>query len=366
MGWLARFSNALSQRASHLALHLTLRHQPKRCSHEFLPSQFLGWAWQFRPQSQTILVKQSFIAVVGSANVDLTTFHDAFPQPGETIFGKSFDLGFGGKGANQAVAARLCGADVAMVAKVGNDLFGPATITNLDSFGIDTSCVGVVEGVSSGVAPIFVDPGGQNRIIVVKGANDLLTPEDVDRAAPLLRKADTIVLQFEISLRTVYHAVEFAQANRIRCIVNPAPAQPVDFEKLRAADYFIPNESEAQTITAMPVRSTDDAKRCAQFLRDKGSNRTVVTLGENGCLLASPESEELIPSFPVQSVDTTGAGDAFIGSFAVFLGEGIPEKEALRRANLYAALSTTKIGTQKSFWRREDFEKEWKKRSAQL
>src|SRR6202158_5634964 len=122
------------------------------------------------------------IAVVGSANVDLTTLSDRFPRPGETIFGQKFDLGFGGKGANQAVAARLCGAEVVMVAKVGNDLFGEATVKNFAAFGIDTTHVGIVEGVSSGVAPIFVEPNGQNRIIVVKGANDTLKPADVDAA----------------------------------------------------------------------------------------------------------------------------------------------------------------------------------------
>jgi ribokinase len=230
--------------------------------------------------------KQPFIAVVGSANVDLTTFNDVFPRPGETIFGKSFDLGFGGKGANQAVAARLCGANVAMVAKVGNDLFGPATIKNFESLGIDATCVGIAEGVSSGVAPVFVEPGGQNRIIVVKGANDLLAPEDVDAAAPLLRKADAIVVQFEIPLRTVYHAVRFAKASGIRCIVNPAPAQPVDFELLRGVDYFVPNESEAQTITGMPVRTEGEARRCAQFLLERGMRRVIITLGERGCLFA--------------------------------------------------------------------------------
>jgi len=309
---------------------------------------------------------QSFIAVVGSANVDLTTFNDVFPRPGETIFGKRFDLGFGGKGANQAVAARLCGANVAMVAKVGSDLFGPATIKNFESLGIDASCVGIAGGVSSGVAPIFVDPNGQNRIIVVKGANDLLAPEDVDAAAPLVRKANAIVLQFEVPLRTVYHAVQFAKTNNIRCIVNPAPAQPVDFEQLRSVDYFIPNESEAETITGMPVHTAGDAKECAQFLLEKGVRRVIITRGERGCLLADGESMELLPAFQVQSVDTTGAGDAFIGSFAVFLGEGLPEKEALRRASLYAALSTTKVGTQKSFWNRAEFEKEWQKRGSRL
>ena len=298
--------------------------------------------------------------------MDLTTFNDVFPRPGETIFGKRFDLGFGGKGANQAVAARLCGANVAMVAKVGNDLFGPATIKNFEAQGIDATHVRTAEGVSSGVAPIFVDPGGENRIIVVKGANDLLAPEDVDAAAPLLRKANAIVLQFEVPLRTVYHAVQFAKTNNIRCNVNPAPAQPVDFEQLRSVDYFIPNESEAETITGMPVHTAGDAKDCAQFLLEKGVRRVIMTRGERGCLLADGESMELLPAFQVQPVDTTGAGDAFIGSFAVFLGEGLPEKEALRRASLYAALSTTKVGTQKSFWNRAEFEKEWQKRGSRL
>ena len=309
---------------------------------------------------------QSFIVVVGSANVDLTTFNDVFPRPGETIFGKRFDLGFGGKGANQAVAARLCGASVGMVAKVGSDLFGPATIKNFKSLGIDAKHVRVAEGVSSGVAPIFVEPNGQNRIIVVKGANDTLSPEDVEAAAPLLRKADTIVMQFEIPLRTVYHTVRFAEANGIRCIVNPAPAQPVDFKEIRGADYFIPNESEAEAITGMPVRSIEEAKKCADFLLQHGTRRVVITLGERGCLLAGSDGAELIPAFKVAAVDTTGAGDAFIGSFAVFLGEGVPEKEALIRANLYAALSTTAVGTQKSFLPRSEFEKEWQNHSTRL
>lgn len=312
------------------------------------------------------MLGESFIAVVGSANVDLTTFHDAFPKPGETIFGKSFDLGFGGKGANQAVAARLCGAKVAMVAKVGKDLFGPATIKNFESLGIDASHVSMAENVSSGVAPIFVDPEGQNRIFVVKGANDLLAPNDVDAAETLLRKASAIVLQFEIPLGTVYHTVKFAKERGIRCIVNPAPAQAVDFELLRGVNYFIPNESEAETITGMAVNTAGDAKDCATYLLEQGLQCVIITRGERGCLLATDEGTELVPPFKVESVDTTGAGDAFIGSFAVFLGEGLSEMEALRRASLYAALSTTKVGTQKSFWSRVEFEKEWQKRCASL
>src|ERR1700723_1585688 len=159
--------------------------------------------------------KHPRIAVVGSANVDLTTFSDQFPKPGETIFGQRFDLGFGGKGANQAVAARLCGAEVFMVARVGDDLFGPSTIQNFKRLGVDATHVRQVEGLSSGVAPIFVEPNGQNRIIVVKGANDALKAADVDAAAETLKAADCIVLQFEIPLETVYHTVAFARKHGI-------------------------------------------------------------------------------------------------------------------------------------------------------
>src|SRR5277367_2903637 len=178
------------------------------------------------------MAKRPRIAVIGSANIDLTTFTDQFPKPGETLFAPKFDLGFGGKGANQAVASRLCGAEVFMVARVGSDLFGPATIENFKKQGIDTTHVKQVEGLSSGVAPIFVDPSGQNRILVVKGANDALKPADVDAAAETLKAADCIVLQFEIPLETVYYAVGFARQHGIRCILNPAPAQPVDLAAL--------------------------------------------------------------------------------------------------------------------------------------
>jgi ribokinase len=308
------------------------------------------------------MAKRPRIAVVGSANIDLTTFCNQFPKPGETIFGQKFDLGFGGKGANQAVAARLCGAEVFMVARVGSDLFGPATIENFRKQGIDPTHVKQVEGLSSGVAPIFVEPNGQNRILVVKGANDALKPADVDAAAETLKSADCIVLQFEIPLETVYYTIEFAHKHGIRCIVNPAPAQPVEMSALKDLDYFVPNESEAETITGLPVKTADDAKKCAAKLVAGGIRRVIITLGANGSLLASRDGADHVPPFAVNSVDSTGAGDAFIGSFAVFLAEGSPEKEAVRRANLYAGLSTTGVGTQKSFYDRARFDTEWSKR----
>jgi ribokinase len=309
------------------------------------------------------MAKRPRIAVVGSANIDLTTFTNQFPKPGETIFGQKFDLGFGGKGANQAVAARICGADVFMVARVGSDLFGPATIENFRKQGIDTTHVKQVEGLSSGVAPIFVEPNGQNRILVVKGANDALKPADVDAAAETLKSADCIVLQFEIPLQTVYYTIEFARKHGIRCILNPAPAQPVDLSALKGLDYFVPNESEAETITGCPVKNVQDAKQCAEQLVSRGMQRVIITLGANGCFVSGPGMSAHMPPFAVQTVDSTGAGDAFIGSFAVFLAEGMPEMEAVRRANLYAALSTTGVGTQKSFYDRRRFDAEWAKRS---
>ena len=304
--------------------------------------------------------------MVGSANVDMTTFADRFPKPGETIFGQHFNLGFGGKGANQAVAARLCGADVFMVARVGSDLFGPATIENFKKLGIDTTHVKQVEGLSSGVAPIFVEPNGQNRILVIKGANDALKPDDIDAALETLKAADCIVLQFEIPMETVCYTIVLARKHGIRCILNPAPAQPVDMRALADLDYFVPNESEAETITGMAVRSVDDARKCAESLLSEGIRRVIITLGAKGSLLAGGGLSEHVPPFAVKSVDSTGAGDAFIGSFAVFLAEGVPELEAVRRANLYAGISTTGIGTQKSFYDRARFDAEWMARSKNV
>lgn len=309
------------------------------------------------------MAKRPRIAVVGSANIDLTTFADRFPKPGETIFGQKFHLGFGGKGANQAVAARLCGAEVFMLARVGDDLFGPATIENFRKLGIDPTYVKQVKGLSSGVAPIFVEPSGQNRILVVKGANDALTPADVDDAAEMLKSVDCIVLQFEIPIETVYYTIRFAHTHGVQCILNPAPAQAVDMSALAGLDYFVPNESEAEGITGRAVKTLDDARSCARKLVDEGIRRVIITLGGNGSLLASREATEHVAPFAVKSIDSTGAGDAFIGSFAVFLGEGVPEKEAVRRANLYAALSTTGVGTQTSFYDRARFDEEWSKRN---
>ncbi|MCU1235233.1 MAG: ribokinase [Candidatus Solibacter sp.] len=304
-------------------------------------------------------MKQPRIVVIGSANIDLVTYTDQFPRPGETIFGREFSLGFGGKGANQAVAARLCGAEVAMVARVGDDLFGPANIENFTSRGIDVRHVMTTAGVSSGVAPIFVESSGQNRIWVVKGANDRVSPADVDAASDVLEGAHFLVMQLEIPVETVYYALRFARERGIRTILNPAPGQALELARIAAADYVIPNETEAEALAGMPVRDLDDARECALRLLDGGVRRVIVTLGANGALLARKDGMTHVAPFAVTPVDTTGAGDAFIGSLACFLAEGCEETAAIRRANLYAALSTLGPGTQKSFVTRERFDAEW-------
>jgi ribokinase len=302
------------------------------------------------------------IAVVGSANIDLTTFTSSFPRPGETIFGREFHLGFGGKGANQAVAARLCGARVSMIARVGDDLFGPATIRNFASYGIDTGHVMITPGVSSGVAPIFVDDDGQNRILVVKGANDFLSPADVDAASDVLATADVIVLQLEIPVETVFHTLRWARERGIRTILNPAPGQPLDLAQASLADYVIPNETEAETLSGIAVINPTSARACGALLIAKGLRRVIVTLGADGSLSVGTEGDRHYAPYPVNPVDTSGAGDAFIGSFAYFLAEGCDEPGAISRANLYAALSTLGAGTQKSFVTRESFDAEWASR----
>jgi len=300
------------------------------------------------------------IVVVGSANVDLTTFTDEFPRPGETIFGRKFHLGFGGKGANQAVTARQCGARVSMVARVGDDLFGTATVANFAASGVDATHVLITPGVSSGVAPIFVDSSGQNRILVVKGANDCLLPSDIDAAADLLRTADGIVLQLEIPVETVYYTLRFARRHGIRAILNPAPSQPLDLAEVANAQYVIPNETEAEALCGMPVTNLHEARACAVHLLKSGVARVIVTLGANGSLCASLDNVQHLAPYRVNAVDTTGAGDAFIGSFATFLAGGYNEADAIARANVYAALSTLGVGTQTSFVTRERFEEVWR------
>ncbi len=296
------------------------------------------------------------IAVIGSNNVDLITYIDRMPAQGETLEAPDFQMGCGGKGANQAVAAARLGSEVLMLSRVGNDIFAENTLNNFKRNGIDTTYVLPTEA-TSGVAPIFVDRDSNNSILIIKGANDLLTPVDIEDAAEEIAKCKLIVLQLEIPLETVYAAIDFGNEQGIPVLLNPAPAHPdLDIERVKNATYFMPNETELALLTGLPVESLDEVKAAAQVLLDKGVQDVVVTLGSRGALWVNGERETLVPSVEVKARDTTGAGDAFIGCFSHYLVATGNVEKSLNIAARYAADSVTKLGTQTSYATREEFE----------
>ena len=257
------------------------------------------------------------IAVIGSNMVDLVTYVNRMPVRGETVEAPSFEMGHGGKGANQAVAAAKLGAAVVMVTKVGDDMFADATIRNLASFGVDTKHARRVAGRSSGVAPIMVEPSGENSILIVKGANSDLSPNDIERAAEDLKTCDIILLQLEIPLETVYAAIAFGKRHGVKTLLNPAPATPeLDPEKIRDVSFLVPNETELAILTGMPVGTEDEIAAAARSLIAKGIGTVIVTMGARGALLVTASDTRNIAPVRVTPVDTTGAGDAFVGSFA--------------------------------------------------
>ena len=297
------------------------------------------------------------IAVIGSNNVDLVTYVNRMPVRGETVEAPSFEMGHGGKGANQAVAAAKLGASVVMITAVGDDMFADRTIQNLASLGVDTTYVKRVAGKSSGVAPIMVEPSGENSILIVKGANSDLSPADVERAAEALKTCDLILLQLEVPLETVYAAIAFGKRNGIRTVLNPAPATPeLDPERLRDVSFFIPNETELAILTGLPVGTDQEIGDAARSLVGKGVETVIVTLGARGALLTTREGVSRIAPVRVEPVDTTGAGDAFVGSFARYFAAGLSSEAALAKAALYAADSVTRRGTQKAYASEAQFE----------
>lgn len=295
------------------------------------------------------------IAVIGSNMVDLTSYITRMPVLGETLEAPDFSMGCGGKGANQAVAAATYGADVLMVTKVGDDLFAENTIANFQKAGIDTKYVTKVPGVSSGVAPIFVDPNGQNSILIIKGANNALKPADIDAAENDLESCKLIILQLEIPLETVYYAIEFGQMHHIPVLLNPAPAtKELSIEKACECDFFMPNETELAILTDMPVTTIEEAEKAADSLVARGLKNVIVTLGGQGSLLVTKTKTTFVRPFQVNAIDTSGAGDAFIGCFSCCYAETGNVPDAMKTASAFAALSVTKCGTQKSYPQKEE------------
>jgi ribokinase len=319
------------------------------------------------------------LCVVGSSNMDLVTYTATHPKIGETIRGRDFKLGFGGKGANQAVqAAKLGAASVAMVTRVGADTFGRSTLENYAACGVDCAHVKVCgdsdSGIPTGVAQITVDDRGRNSIIIVPGANDLLSVADVEAAHAAIAASRVVVCQLECALAATVAALRIARREGVFTIMNPAPAPTStgnadDIELLRAmyelSDLFVPNETELEALTGLTVSTIDDAERAALRVCDglalgahgAAPKAVVVTLGERGCVYVRRGERSVY--VPVRSkidkvVDTTGAGDSFIGALAFFVASGVPVIHALEKAVVVATASVQRPGTQTSFPTRSD------------
>ncbi len=304
------------------------------------------------------MAKRPRIGVVGSSNVDVVTYIGRMPAWGETISAPRFEMNYGGKGANQAVAAAKLGAEVVMVSKVGDDMLGEGVLGNFRAAGVDTRHVGVVAGQSTGTATILVNEAGENLILIVKGANGDLTPADVAAAADDLVACDLILLQLEVPLETVTATLELGRRRGVRTMLNPAPAvQTLDRDKARLATFIAPNETELAILTGMSVESEEEIAAAARRLVGDAGQTAIVTLGARGALVATPAGLRRVPPVKVAAVDTTGAGDAFIGSFARYLASGLDLDAALELASLYAADSVTKLGAQKAYATEAEFEK---------
>lgn len=288
------------------------------------------------------------VTVVGSLNMDLVVRTSRIPRPGETILGSEFHTAPGGKGANQAVAAARMGGRVSMVGRVGSDAFAQSLLDGLVADGVDHAFVMRDPEAATGVAFIVVDDMGENSIVVASGANMRLSPTDVDAAEAAIAAADVLLLQLEVPLGVVVRAAEVARAHGATVILNPAPACPLPPELLSLIDVLIPNESETALLTHLPVGDRAEIEVAASALRELGVDTVVLTLGERGALLMEKGEKELIPAFEVTPVDTTAAGDAFVGGFAVALAEGRSLADAVRWGNAAGALATTRLGAQPS------------------
>ena len=287
---------------------------------------------------------KSKICVVGSSNIDQISYVENIPGDGETVFGSSYQMGFGGKGANQAVMASLLGAETYMITCLGKDVYADMTIENYKKNNINIDHLQIVPG-SSGVAPIWVDESGQNRIIVISGSNDLIDAEKVIESLSKITDLKIIVGQFEIPLEVTEKVFSFAKENNITTILNPAPAKIPSENLLSLTDWFIPNEVEFATISNMDAFVDEDLIEYGNSI----SGNLIVTLGEKGAASVAKDSVNKIPAPKVKAVDTTGAGDAFIGAFAYGLASDHMPQDAIKLAVDRASDSVTKPGTQISY-----------------
>lgn len=292
--------------------------------------------------------KAASIVVVGSANVDLIIRSGRLPRPGETVVGGEFVSAGGGKGANQALAARRLGAAVTFIGRVGQDAPGTSILEALSSEGIDRTWLSIDPGAPTGVALILVDRQGQNLISVASGANQCLSPDDVHAAAGAITRADVVVTQLEIPLETVRAALETARRDGRATILNPAPAGSLPDDLLPWVDWLTPNESEATALTGLEVTDSASAIRAARALLERGPRHVVITLGSRGAIMVDDQGIIEVPPFAVTAIDATAAGDAFTAGLAASLGAGRSPIDALTFASAAGSLACTRSGAQPS------------------
>ncbi|HEP0317580.1 TPA: ribokinase [Enterobacter bugandensis] len=294
------------------------------------------------------------LVVLGSINADHILNLETFPTPGETVTGNQYQVAFGGKGANQAVAAGRSGANIAFIACTGDDDTGERVRKQLASDNIDVSPVSVVEGESTGVALIFVNAEGENVIGIHAGANAALTTERVEAQRAIISGAEALLMQLESPVESVLAAAKIAHENHTTVVLNPAPARVLSDELLALVDIITPNETEAEKLTGIRVESDDDAARAAGALHDKGIGTVIITLGSRGVWASANGEGRRVPGFKVKAIDTIAAGDTFNGALVTALLEGRAMDEAIRFAHAAAAIAVTRKGAQPSVpWRKE-------------
>ncbi|XP_068436567.1 ribokinase isoform X1 [Clinocottus analis] len=302
-----------------------------------------------------IMTEEAFdVVVVGSCMTDLMSQAPRLPKAGETIHGHKFFIGFGGKGANQCIQAARLGAKTAMVCKVGKDFFGDNYIQNFKGNGVHTDFVGQTSDAATGAASIIVNDAGENAIVIVAGANMLLDGEELRGALPAVSRAKVLVCQLEIRPQTSLQALRMAQENKVKTIFNPAPAiADLDADFYRASDVFCCNESEAELLTGSSVTNVEEAHRAGRELLDRGCGSVIITLGPQGCVVveAQGSTSKHVQTTAAATVDTTGAGDSFIGALAFYMAHypTMPLEEMARRANQVAGVSVQAVGTQTSY-----------------